>query len=80
VHGHRLKRRILGEQVVHTLGRVPLGLGVARLHVELVFDPTDRVAQPNHQVGLDRVFHDRVAVGLDTGDVIGNFGLGEGHT
>ena len=70
---------ILGQQVVHAPGRVPLGRRPLRLDVQLALEPADRVAQRVDELGLDRVLDDRVAVDVDPGEMVENRGFGERH-
>ena len=74
VQRHRLEHGILREQVVHPAGRVPFRGGSLGLDLQLALQPADRVAQGDDELGLDRAFDDRVAVGVDTGEMIENRG------
>ena len=76
---HRLEHRVLGEEVVHPPGRVALGRRSLRLDVQLALEPADGVAQVDDEIGLDGVLDDRVAVDVDTGEMVENRGSGLRH-
>ena len=79
MHGHHRERRCFRQEVVHAFGRVAFGLRVTRLDSERVGRAPDRVSQLDNQTGIDRTLENRVAVGLDTGDMFRNRGLSERH-
>jgi len=44
---------------------VAFGRGLARRDLQFAFEPANRVSELRDQLGLDRVFDNRVAIGID---------------